>query len=122
MSIAVLLSRTNPNPTYRMPLYPNVGGSRIAQQSGGKATQYIRCLDPIPKGRDYSGPYTEKDADPSSEEDAAPRMRHLREETERRTCTQPRGQQETVSQSIAERIRVHQAEIQKLKHDLEKGK
>lgn len=120
MSTTVIPSRTDPNPTYGFSYIPEVGESKIWQRTHeGYSPQYIRGLCPIPEGiLDFTGLYTKEDSERLSDEDTAPRRRCPRKETTGGERTHPRGHQRSVAQSIEEMIRAHEAQIQKLKHNL----
>lgn len=76
-------------------------------------------LSPILKRvRDVSNPYTEEESDHLIDEVVAPRRRRSGLETAKRGHSQPRRHQETTSQGIEDRIKAHEAQIQKLNRDL----
>ncbi|KAK1397108.1 hypothetical protein POM88_006971 [Heracleum sosnowskyi] len=102
------------NPVYGLPNYPpETGGSGHAPINQGP---YIRGLGPIPEGRylDYSGPYSDNSSD--EERDQAPRRRRAsKEPLERRS----QGATARAPMTAMDRIRAHEAEIQKLKRSME---
>ncbi|KAK1365344.1 hypothetical protein POM88_040905 [Heracleum sosnowskyi] len=107
------------NPAYGLPNYPpETGGSGHAPIIHEPyEPPYIRGLGPVPEGRylDYSGPYSD---DYSSDEgrDRAPRRRRASKEPFGR---RNRGATTRVPMTAMERIRAHEAEIQKLKKNIE---
>ncbi|KAL8124991.1 hypothetical protein AgCh_012606 [Apium graveolens] len=78
------------NPPYGMPLYPE----------------------------EFSGPYTERDFE-SSDDEVAPRRRRAGKELMADGNQRPRSTRGVNSQEVQERIKAHEAEIQRLKRDLE---
>ncbi|KAL8134898.1 hypothetical protein AgCh_009781 [Apium graveolens] len=97
-----------------------VGGSGHANQSEaqGQTPPYIRGLTPIPEDQEFSGPYTERDPE-SSDDDVATRRRRAGKEPMPDGNQRPRSTRGTNPQEVQERIRAHEAEIQRLKRDLE---
>ncbi|KAL8133961.1 hypothetical protein AgCh_009146 [Apium graveolens] len=79
---------------------------------------YIRGLALIPKDQEFSGPYTERDSE-SSDDEVAPRRRRAGKEPMADGSQRPRSTQGTNPQEVQERIKAHEAEIQRLKRDLE---
>ncbi|KAL8115462.1 hypothetical protein AgCh_022089 [Apium graveolens] len=108
------------NPPYGMPFHPEVGGSGYAGQSEarGQSPPYIRGLGPIPEDREFSGPYTERDSE-SSDDEVAPRRRRPGKEPMAYGRQRPQSTPGANPQEVQERIRAHEAEIQRLRRDLE---
>ncbi|KAL8108705.1 hypothetical protein AgCh_008657 [Apium graveolens] len=108
------------NPPYGMPLHPEVGGSGYAGRSEarGRSPPYIRGLDPIPEDREFSGPYTERDSE-SSDDEVAPRRRRPGKEPMADGRQRPQSTPGANPQEVQEKIRAHEAEIQRLRRDLE---
>ncbi|KAL8154806.1 hypothetical protein AgCh_000241 [Apium graveolens] len=108
------------NPPYGMPLYPEVGGSGHAgrNEARGGSPPYIRGLAPIPEDQEFSGPYTERDSE-SSDDEVAPRRRRVGKEPMADGSQRPQSTQGTNPQEVQEMIRAHEAEIQRLRRDLE---
>ncbi|KAL8091612.1 hypothetical protein AgCh_034025 [Apium graveolens] len=108
------------NPPYGMPLHPEVGGSGYSGRSEarGQSPPYIRGLAPIPEDREFSGPYTERDSE-SSDDEVAPRRRRPGKEPMADGRQRPQSTQGANPQEVQERIRAHEAEIQRLRRDLE---
>ncbi|KAL8105010.1 hypothetical protein AgCh_028972 [Apium graveolens] len=84
----------------------------------GHTPRYIRNLAPIPEDQEFYGPYTERDSE-SSDDDVAPRRRRVGNEPMPDGNQRSGSTQETNPQKVQERIRAHEAEIQRLKCDLE---
>ncbi|KAL8125842.1 hypothetical protein AgCh_013223 [Apium graveolens] len=108
------------NPPYGMPLHPEVGRSGYAGRSEarGRSPPYIRGLGPIPEDREFSGPYTERDSE-SSDDEVAPRRRRPGKEPIADGRQRPQSTPGANPQEVQERIRAHEAEIQRLRRDLE---
>lgn len=107
------------NPTYGMPQTQIGGGS--GQPQLGSEPLYIRGLEPYGY-QDFSGPYpADSDSSSTDEEDLNPRRRRMRskEPVGRDVCPQPRGSRGTIPRTVEEIIKAHEAEILKLKNDLE---
>lgn len=84
----------------------------------GSRPPYIRGLAPIPEDREFSGPYTERDSE-SSDDDVAPRRRHPGKEPMADGRQRPQSTPGANPQEVQEKIRAHEAEIQRLRRDLE---
>ncbi|KAL8109295.1 hypothetical protein AgCh_025408 [Apium graveolens] len=67
---------------------------------------------------EFSGPYTERDSE-SSNDEVTPRRRRAGKEPMPDGNQRPRSTRGTNPQEVQERIRAHEAEIQRLKRDLE---
>ena len=104
-------------PTYGLPNIPPrpdvVGVSGHALHPLGQhVPPYIQGLEPQRVDRqEFSGPYTEESDDSSLEDDIAPRRRRHGKKPVRR---------EKQPLTIEERIKAHEAKIQKLKIDMER--
>ncbi|KAL8134681.1 hypothetical protein AgCh_009636 [Apium graveolens] len=102
------------------PQVQQVGGSGYAGRSEarGQSPPYIRGLAPIPEDQEFSGPYTERDSE-SSDDEAAPRRRRPGKVPMADGRQRPQSTQGANPQEVQEKIRAHEAEIQRLRHDLE---
>ncbi|KAL8105090.1 hypothetical protein AgCh_029036 [Apium graveolens] len=102
------------------PQVQQVGGSGHAGRSEarGQSPPYIRGLAPIPEDREFSSPYTERDSE-SSDDEVALRRRRPGKEPMADGRQRPQSAQGANPQEVQERIRAHEAEIQRLRRDLE---
>ncbi|KAL8149174.1 hypothetical protein AgCh_006257 [Apium graveolens] len=87
-------------------------------EARGQSPPYIRGLASIPEDREFSGPYTERDSE-SSDDEVAPRRRRPGKEPMADGRQRPQSTQGANPQEVQERIRAHEAEIQRLRRDLE---
>ncbi|KAL8146473.1 hypothetical protein AgCh_004271 [Apium graveolens] len=87
-------------------------------QPQGMTPPTIQGLAPIPEDREFSGPYTERDSE-SSDDEVAPRRRRPGKEPMADGRQRPQSTQWENPQEVQERIRAHEAEIQRLRRDLE---
>ncbi|KAL8098989.1 hypothetical protein AgCh_031627 [Apium graveolens] len=87
-------------------------------QPQGTTPPNIQGLAPIPEDREFSGPYTERDSE-SSDDEVAPRRRRPGKEPMADGRQRPQSIRGANPQEVQERIRAHEAEIQRLRCDLE---
>ncbi|KAL8134594.1 hypothetical protein AgCh_009570 [Apium graveolens] len=99
---------------------PEVGGSGHAARSEarGKTPPYIQGLAHIPEDQEFSGPYTERDSE-SSNDEVAPRRRCVGKKLMADGNHRTRSTRGVNPQLVQERIKTHEAAIQRLKRDLE---
>ncbi|KAL8154930.1 hypothetical protein AgCh_000334 [Apium graveolens] len=97
------------------------GGAHVGAtepQPQGTIPPAPQCLAPIPEDREFSGPYTERDSE-SSDDEVAPRRRRAGKEPMADGNQRPRNIRGVNPQKVQERINADEAEIQRLKRDLE---
>ena len=120
LQISTTVLPPGPNPPLGMLTEYGMGGSRYVPQLHERyVPSYVQGLEThVARRQDFSGPYTEDDeSSTDQDEDIAPRRRHLGKEVAVEGTRSRRR-----PQSVEERIRAHEAEILRLKKDLELGK
>ncbi|KAL8117661.1 hypothetical protein AgCh_015512 [Apium graveolens] len=95
-------------------------GDKILVLTASLAGNFVK-MDSImlPEDREFSGPHSDRDYE-SSDDEVATRRRHTSKEPMPDTNQRPRSTQGMNPQDVhQERIRAHEAEIQRMKRDLE---